>query len=102
MSARINKADDEAVRADLAALPGMLDQIDKWIAGGVLGGAELSAADFQIATSVRLLMCFDDLRPSIEVRPAGALAMRICPDYPGRIGPILESVQHQGPEASGS
>jgi glutathione S-transferase len=91
MSARLNKADDEAVRGDLAALPGMLDKVDEWIAEGVLGGQEINAADFQIATSVRLLMCFDDLRPAIERRPAGVLAMRICPEFPGRIGAALES-----------
>jgi glutathione S-transferase len=89
MSARLNKADDEAVRDDLAALPGMLDKVDEWIAEGVLGGDETNAADFQIATSVRLLMCFDDLRPEIQGRPAGAFAMRICPEFPGRIGPVL-------------
>ena len=34
---RMNSADDEAVRADLAALPGWLQRIDDWIAEGVLG-----------------------------------------------------------------
>jgi glutathione S-transferase len=101
MSARLNEADDEAARDDLAALPGMLDRVDEWIAEGVLGGQELNAADFQIATSVRLLMCFDDLRPAIEGRPAGALAMRICPEFPGQIGPVLESAGHEAPVASG-
>jgi glutathione S-transferase len=93
IQARLDKADDEAVRGDLAALPGMLDKVDAWIAEGVLDGEQLNAADFQIATSVRLLMCFDDLRPAIEGRPAGAFAMRICPDFPGRIGPVLESAK---------
>jgi glutathione S-transferase len=101
MSARLNEANDEAVRADLAALPGMLDKVDEWIAEGVLGGQEINAADFQIATSVRLLMCLDDLRPAIQGRPAGALAMRICPEFPGRIGPVLESTEHEAPVASG-
>jgi glutathione S-transferase len=101
MSARLNEADDEAARDDLAALPGMLDKVDAWIAEGVLGGEETNAADFQIATSVRLLMCFDDLRPVIEGRPAGALAMRICPEFPGQIGPVLEAAGHQAPVASG-
>ena len=53
---RINEATDEHVRADLAALPGMLQRIDDWIAEGVLGGEQPNAADFQIATSLRLLM----------------------------------------------
>ena len=48
LSARFNDATDENVRADLAALPGMLQRIDDWIAEGVLGGEELNAADLQI------------------------------------------------------
>ena len=44
----LNEATDENVRADLAALPGMLQRIDDWIADGVLGGEELNAADLQI------------------------------------------------------
>jgi glutathione S-transferase len=100
ISARLNKADGEAVQRDLAALPGMLDKVDGLIAEGVLDGEELNAADFQIATSVRLLMCFDDLRPMLEGRPAGALAMRVCPDFPGRIGPVLESAEHHASVSS--
>jgi glutathione S-transferase len=88
-SARLNGSTDAAVREDLAALPGMLDRVDGWIDEGVLGGEERSAADFQIATTVRLLMCFDDLRPEIERRPAGDLAMQIVPSFPGRVGPVL-------------
>jgi hypothetical protein len=29
-------------------------------------------------------MSLDDLRPAIEHRPAGELALRVVPDYPGR------------------
>ncbi len=89
-SARLNKADDAAVHADLAALGGMLDEVDRLIGEGVIGGDVPNAADFQIVTSVRLLMCFDDLRAIIEPRPAGALAMRICPDFPGHVPTVLE------------
>ena len=89
LSVRFNHASDKNVRADLAALPGMLDRIDGWIADGVLGGAEPNAADLQIATSVRLLMTMDDLRGAIEARPAGELAMRVVPDLPGRVPPIM-------------
>ena len=42
-----------AARADLAELPARLDEIDAWIAEGVLGGDELNAADFQIAPERR-------------------------------------------------
>ncbi|MGZ8665556.1 MAG: glutathione S-transferase family protein [Solirubrobacterales bacterium] len=89
LSARFHEADDENVRRDLAALPGLLDRVDGWIEAGVLGGAELGAADFQIAPSVRLAMTLEDLRPLVEPRPAGKLAMRVVPDYPGKAPPVL-------------
>jgi glutathione S-transferase len=89
LSARFNDASDEKVRSDLASLAGDLDRIDQWIVDGVMGGGEPNAADFQIAPSVRLAMSFDDLRPYIEQRPAGQLALRVVPDFPGRTPPIF-------------
>jgi glutathione S-transferase len=89
LSARFNKADDEHVQADIAALPAALDRIDGLIKDGVIGGSEPNAADYQIASSLRLLMTMDDVRPTIESRPAGELAMRLVPDFPGHVPPIL-------------
>jgi glutathione S-transferase len=89
LDARAREATDANVRRAISILPEMLQQIDDWIAEGVLGGEELNAADFQIAPSLRLAMSFDDLRSAIENRPAGALALRVVPDYPGRIPPVL-------------
>lgn len=86
MEQKIHKASADAVRADLQALPGLLDHIDSLIADGVIGGPEPNAADFQIATSVRLLMAFDQLEPMIEARPAGAFARKVVPESGGRIG----------------
>ncbi len=88
-AARYNEASDENVRHDLAALPGMLQRIDDWCEAGVLNGEQLNAGDFQIAPSIRLAMTLDDLRPSIEGRPAGAMALRVVPEYPGQAPPIL-------------
>lgn len=89
LAARFNEADDEHVRRDLEMLPGLLDRVDEWIAAGVLNGERLNAADFQVATSIGLALTMDDLRPAIESRPAGALAKRVVPDYPGRTPPVL-------------
>jgi glutathione S-transferase len=89
LEVRVNQAGDENVRRDLAALPGLLDRIDAWIEAGVLNGEQLNAADFQIAPSLRLAMTLDDLRPAIESRPAGKLAVRAIPDFPGRTPPVL-------------
>jgi glutathione S-transferase len=88
-SARFNEANDDNVRRDLAALPALLDRVDAWIAAGVLNGPELNAADFQIAPSLGLALTLEDLRPAIESRPAGALAKRLVPNYPGHTAPIL-------------
>jgi glutathione S-transferase len=82
-------ATDESVRADLQALPETLSRIDACIEGGVIGGATPNAADFQIAPSVRLLMCSDQLRPRVAERPCGRIAARLLPEFPGRIGPVL-------------
>jgi glutathione S-transferase len=89
LSARFNEATDENVKRDLEQLPSMLQRIDDWIAAGVLGGEQPNAADFQIAPSLGLAMTMEDLRPAIENRPAGQLAKRIVPDYPGHTPPSL-------------
>lgn len=88
-AARLNQASDENVKRDLAALPGLLDRVDAWIAAGILGDEEPNAADFQIAPSIGLALTLDDLRPAIEGRPAAELAKRYVPDYPGHTPPIL-------------
>jgi len=88
-SARFNESSDENVKRDLEALPGLLQRIDDLIAAGVLNGEQLNAADFQIAPSIGLMLTLDDLRPAIEGRPAGELAKRVVPDYPGHTSPIL-------------
>jgi glutathione S-transferase len=89
LSAHFNEADDEHVRRDLTELPALLQKVDDWIAAGVLNGEQLNAADFQIAPSLGLALTMDDLRPSIENRPAAELARRVVPDYPGKTPPIL-------------
>jgi glutathione S-transferase len=91
LSARFNEAGDENARRAIAALPGLLDRVDAWIESGVLDGEQLNAADYQIAPSLGLAMTIDDLRPAIEARPAGRLAQRVVPEYPGRMPPILPS-----------
>lgn len=89
LSARFNEAGDDNARRAIAALPAMLDRIDAWIEADVLNGEQPNAADFQIAPSLGLAMTLDDLRPAIEARPAGQLAKRLVPNYPGKTPPIL-------------
>jgi glutathione S-transferase len=83
LAKRLNRADDAAVRRDIAALPGALDKVDGLIAEGVIGGAEPNAADLQIAPSIALLMTMEDIRSAIADRPCTELARRLVPSFPG-------------------
>jgi glutathione S-transferase len=73
---RLNGVHDAGVRGDLAALPGMLDRVDAYIAAGILDGEQPNAADLQIAPTIRLLHAIEDVRPLIAGRPAEAFAFR--------------------------
>jgi glutathione S-transferase len=83
--ARVVGATDEGVRADLASLPAMLERVDGRIADGTLGGAQVNAADCQVASSIRVLLAFEDLEPVVRGRPCAELALRLFGDYPGPI-----------------
>jgi glutathione S-transferase len=89
LAAKLNHATDEAVQRDLAALPGLIDRVEELLDAGVIGGDEPNVADFQIATSLRLLMALDDLRPLLGDRPAARYAARIVPHYPGHTAAVL-------------
>ena len=61
-------------------LPEMLDRIDAWIEDGVLGGAQLNAADFMIAPSLALILYRPDVTHMFEGRPALELVDRLLPE----------------------
>jgi glutathione S-transferase len=75
-------ASDVHVREDLSGLPSLLDEVDRLLERGVIGGEELGAADFQIASSVRMLLAMEDAGLLVAGRPAEAFARRVVPDYP--------------------
>lgn len=75
-------ASDDRVRQDLAELPGLLDHVDQLIDDGVVGGDQPGAADFQIATSVRMLVAMQDVGHLVAGRPCETWARRLVPDYP--------------------
>ena len=85
----VHRATDAAGREDIELLPERLDQIDAWIAEGLLDGPELNAADYQVAVNVSALLLCEDLAPFIEGRPAADLARRVAPDYVGHLGPVV-------------
>lgn len=58
---------------ELAALPEQLDIVDELIEGGVVGGDEPTAVDYQIGSSLHLLLQIGDVRPLIEGRSAQKL-----------------------------
>ena len=91
IAARLNEATDENVRANLAALPALLQRVDEEIAAGTIGGEQLNAADFQIAASIRLALTTRDLRPLIDPRPAGHFARRVVPDFAGDMPETIPS-----------
>jgi glutathione S-transferase len=73
-------ADHAAERELLSELPAMLDRIDAMIAGGVLGGDDLNAADFMVAPSLALMLYRPDIPPLLEGRPALDLVDRLLPE----------------------
>jgi glutathione S-transferase len=80
--ARMVGASEARARADVVELPSLLDHVDALIAEGTIGGDEPGAADLQIATTLRALLAYPELRAQIDARPAGQLARRILPDFP--------------------
>lgn len=85
LDAALNGARATAVRAHLAALPDMLDRTDDWIARGELGAAPPTAADYQVAGSIRLLLTVEDLHGTLAQRPIADLARRLIPHLAGRV-----------------
>jgi glutathione S-transferase len=75
-------ANDHQVRRDVDRLPVVLDEVDRLIAQGVIGGDQLNAADFQIAPSIRMLLAMTDIGRLVADRPAATLARRVLADYP--------------------
>jgi glutathione S-transferase len=70
---------------DLAVLPALLDRVDAFAADGVIGGAEPTAADLQIGSTLAVLLTLGDVRPLIEGRPAERIARRWFPDQQGDV-----------------
>ena len=75
----------ERLAEDLQGLPALLDQADAYATDGVIGGEEPTAADLQIGATIRVLLTIGDLKPLIEGRPVGDVAVRWFPDYAGDI-----------------
>ena len=87
--ARAVGASEEAVRRDIVELPSLLDRVSSLREEGTIGGEELNAADFQIASSVRALDSFPDVASLIADHPAVSYARELFPDWPSGPPPLL-------------
>lgn len=76
--------DERTIRADVERLPGLLDHVDALVTSGVIGGERPNAADFQILSSVRVMLDFKAL-PSAEHRASAAPARRLFPRWEGEM-----------------
>jgi glutathione S-transferase len=75
---------DDLIRTDVERLPALLDHADSLVANAVIGTDRPNAADFQILSSVRVLLDFKAL-PSAEHRPSAGAARRLFPYYEGEM-----------------
>jgi glutathione S-transferase len=90
--AQLSHADEQTVRASLERLPGLLDHVDRLIADGTIGGSAPNVADFQILSSVRVLLEFEDLSERVEGRACASAARLVFPDWTGPIPRGLPAV----------
>ena len=82
--AALSAASESAVRKDIRAIPAQLDRVDELVAGGTIGREAPNAADFQILSTVRVMLEFTSLAHLAEQRPCAAAARRLFVrwDYP--------------------
>jgi glutathione S-transferase len=76
--------DEATIREDVSRLPGLLDHVDALVGAGVIGADRPNAADFQILSSVRVLLDFKAL-PAAEDRPSAQRARRLFPNWEGEM-----------------
>jgi glutathione S-transferase len=84
------RATTAGVQADLAALPAMLDRVDRLLADGTLTLDPPNAASLQILATVRLLTGFEDLREPVMARPCGEPARVLFGQYRVKLPRFLE------------
>jgi glutathione S-transferase len=75
------RANEDGVRADLAALPAVLDRVDRLLEDGTLALEPPNAAALQILVTVRLLDGFEDLHDLVRAHACAEPARELFPDY---------------------
>jgi glutathione S-transferase len=84
------RATAAGVRADLAALPALLDRVDGLMADGTLTLDPPNAAALQIMASVNLLGRFADLAELVASRACAEPAREMFPHYRAELPPFLD------------
>jgi glutathione S-transferase len=77
------------VRADLAALPGMLDRVDQLLEDGTLRIDPPNAATLQVLVTVRVLDMFEDLHETVDAHACAEPARRLFPKYRAELPSFL-------------
>jgi glutathione S-transferase len=71
------RANKEKLRQDRERTGEILDQVDAWIADGVLNGDELRSPDLAVASSLALVEYIVALQPELRRRPLNELVERV-------------------------
>lgn len=84
------RATEAGVRADLAALPALLDHADRLLADGTLTLDPPNAATLQILVSVNLMGRFADLAGLVAAHACAAPARELFPHYRAELPSFLD------------
>jgi glutathione S-transferase len=85
------RATEAAVRADLAALPALLDRVDRLLDDGTLTLDPPNAATLQIMASVNLMGRFADLAELVASHACAKPARELFPHYRAGLPAFLDS-----------
>jgi glutathione S-transferase len=81
------RANKEQLRQDRERTGEILDQVDAWIADGVLNGDELRSPDLAVASSLALVEYIVALQPELRRRPLNQLVERVFSGSDAARGP---------------
>jgi glutathione S-transferase len=84
------RATQAGVRADLAALPALLDHVDRLLGDGTLTLDPPNAATLQIMASVNVISRFADLAELVTAHACAEPARQLFPDYRAELPPFLD------------
>ena len=84
------RATEAGVRADLAALPALLDHVDRLLDDGTLTLDPANAATLQIMASVNLMGRFADLAELVAAHACAEPARELFPGYRAALPPFLD------------